>query len=49
MKSINWKSLIPKNAPIIVDAISIKSTLESIPAIQRTAKKAIIESLVLKK
>ena len=46
MKSIDWKSLVPKNAPILVDALSVKSTLESIPAIQRTAKKAIIESLI---
>ncbi|MFZ4462070.1 MAG: class I SAM-dependent RNA methyltransferase, partial [Patescibacteria group bacterium] len=36
VKSINWRSLVPKNAPIIVDALSIKSTLESIPAVQRT-------------
>lgn len=49
VKSINWRSLVPKNAPIIVDALSIKSTLESIPAVQRTVKKAIIESLIFKK
>lgn len=34
-----------ENNPIIVDAVSIKSDLTSIPAIQKTSKKAIITNL----
>lgn len=43
--AIHWKKYIPKDSPIIVDAISVKSELESIPAIQKTVKKAIITNI----
>ncbi len=43
--ALDWKKLIPKDAPIIVDAVSVKSELESIPAVQKTIKKAIVTSI----
>jgi len=43
--AIDWRKYIPKDAPIIVDAVSVKSELESIPAIQKTIKKAIVTKI----
>lgn len=43
--ALDWRKYIPKDAPIVVDAVSVKSELESIPAIQKTIKKAIITSI----
>jgi len=42
---INWKYYIGENNPIIVNWVSVKSSLESIPAIQKTAKKAIVTKI----
>lgn len=43
--AIDWRKYIPKDAPIIVDAVSVKSDLDSIPAIQKTIKKAIVTKI----
>lgn len=43
VKSIPWPELMPVNAEFPVDAHTYKSLLTSLPAIQRTAKKAIVE------
>lgn len=43
--ALDWKKYIPKDAPIIVDAVSVKSELESIPAVQKTIKKAIVTKI----
>lgn len=44
-ESIDWKKYRPKDAPIQVESVTHKSSLTSEPAIQRTIKKAIIDSL----
>ncbi|MBQ7529630.1 class I SAM-dependent RNA methyltransferase [bacterium] len=43
MKTIPWGEIIPVNGRFPVDAHSHNSTLTSLPAIQRTAKKAAVE------
>lgn len=43
--AIDWRKYIPKDAPIVVDAVSVKSDLDSIPAIQKTIKKAIVTKI----
>lgn len=43
--ALDWRKYIPKDAPIVVDAVSVKSELESIPAIQKTLKKAIVTKI----
>ena len=43
--ALDWRKYIPKDAPIMVDAVSVKSDLDSIPAIQKTLKKAIVTSI----
>lgn len=43
--TIDWRKYIPKDAPIIVDAVSVKSDLDSIPAIQKTIKKSIVTKI----
>ena len=43
VKSIPWSELMPVNAEFPVDAHTYRSLLTSLPAIQRTAKKAIVE------
>lgn len=45
-ESVDWKKFRPKDAPILVESVTHKSALTSEPAVQRTVKKAIIESLV---
>lgn len=47
-ESIDWKKYRPKDAPILVESVTHKSALTSEPAIQRTVKKAIIDSLTRK-
>ncbi len=42
---IDWKKYIPKDAPIIVDAVSVKSELMSVPALQKTIKKALVTKM----
>ncbi len=42
---IDWKKYIPQEAPIIVNAKSMKSDLSSEPAIQKISKKAIVDVL----
>jgi putative N6-adenine-specific DNA methylase len=46
--SIDWKKYIPKNAPVLVKATSIKSQLSSTPAIQKIVKKAIVDKITNK-
>ena len=46
VRSIGWREYLPEGTRIMVDAVSIHATLDSIPAIQRTGKKAIVESLL---
>lgn len=45
-KSLPWESWIPVDAQFPVIGRSIKSQLSSVPACQRTVKKAIVESLL---
>ncbi len=42
---IDFKNLIPKNSPIVVNATSLRSELHHTPTIQSVSKKAIIENL----
>lgn len=46
---VNWKLFFPSNNPIIVNWVSIKSALDSIPAIQKITKKAIITKITWSK
>ena len=43
--SINWASLMPRDAQFPVKGSSLSSTLSSVPACQKIVKKAIVESL----
>ncbi|MGM9998686.1 MAG: class I SAM-dependent RNA methyltransferase [Candidatus Bruticola sp.] len=43
VKEIPWAKLMPVNAEFPVDAHTYRSKLTSLPAIQRTAKKAVVE------
>lgn len=45
VSEINWKDYVDSSNPIIVNAVSIKSWLDSIPAIQKTSKKAIVTKI----
>ncbi len=45
IKAIKWHEIIPLDGAFPVEATSVKSTLTSLPAIQRTAKKAVVLSL----
>ncbi len=45
-KAIAWESWLPRNAQIPVTGRSTKSHLTSVPAVQRTVKKAIVERLM---
>jgi 23S rRNA (guanine2445-N2)-methyltransferase / 23S rRNA (guanine2069-N7)-methyltransferase len=45
VKSFDWSQYLPPDAAFPVDAKTRKSKLTSLPAIQRTVKKAIVESL----
>lgn len=43
--SVDWGKYIPVDAPITVDALSVRSGLDSVPAIQKTVKKAIVTKI----
>lgn len=43
--AIDWRKYVPQDAPIIVSAVSVKSELSSVPAIQKTVKKAIVTKI----
>ncbi len=45
VKSIDWGSILPKDANFIVSGKSVKSKLSSVPACQSVSEKAIIEKL----
>ena len=45
-KQIDWRSLLSQDAKIHVTGSSVKSQLSSVPAVQRTVKKAIVASLL---
>jgi putative N6-adenine-specific DNA methylase len=45
-ESIDWRKMRPKDSPIVVETLSVRSALTSEPAIQRTVKKAIVDSLI---
>ena len=45
MRGIPWETLIPLDGNFIVNAVSVKSRLSSVPAIQSVAEKALIERL----
>lgn len=45
-KALDWAEWIPANGEFIVNGRSIKSQLSSVPACQRTVKKAVVESLL---
>lgn len=47
VQGIDWFNLITPGQPIVVDAVSIKSILSSIPAIQSIAKKSIVKKLLM--
>jgi len=49
VRSVDWEKWIPKSHPILVDALSVRSLLNSTPALQRTTKKAIVTSITGKK
>lgn len=43
--AIRWEDWMPSNAAILAEARSVKSTITSLPALQRTVKKAIVRRL----
>ena len=45
VKEIPWEDWAPKDAKFIVDGRSVRSKITSVPALQRTVKKAIVERL----
>jgi len=45
MKGIPWEEWIPVDGRFIVNAVSVKSKISSVPAIQRVGEKALIERL----
>lgn len=45
-KSVNWKQYVPNHAPIYLDTVTHKNLLTSEPAIQKTVKKAMVESII---
>ena len=44
--AIRWEDWMPSNAAIVAEARSVKSTITSLPAIQRTVKKGIVNRLM---
>ena len=48
VRSISWEDLAPEEAAFLVQARSVKSTITSLPALQRTVKKAIVTRLCQK-
>jgi putative N6-adenine-specific DNA methylase len=45
MRALPWETLIPLEGNFVVNAVSVKSKLSSVPAIQSVAEKALIERL----
>ncbi len=45
-RGLPWHELIPANGAFPVDGRSVRSQLSSVPAVQRTVKKAIVESML---
>ena len=45
IKAMNWAEILPANAEFPVTGRSIKSTLTSVPAVQRTVKRAIVDAM----
>ena len=45
VRKIEWEGLAPKDAQFIVEGRSVHSTITSVPALQRTVKKAIVDRL----
>ncbi len=43
--AIEWENWMPQDAEILVEARSVRSTITSVPALQRTVKKAIVNRL----
>ena len=46
VRKIEWEGLAPKDAQFIVEGRSVHSTITSVPALQRTVKKAIVDRLL---
>lgn len=44
-REIEWENLAPQNARFLVEGRSVRSTITSVPALQRTVKKAIVDRL----
>lgn len=45
VRAIEWESFAPKDARFLVEGRSVRSTITSVPALQRTVKKAIVDRL----
>lgn len=45
VREIPWEDWAPRDAAFLVDGRSVRSTITSVPALQRTVKKAIVERL----
>ncbi len=46
---IDWKNIVTDENPVVVNATSKSSTLESVPAIQKIGKKSIVDKITAKK
>ena len=49
LASIRWDRFIPRGGPVLVDALSIKSLLSSVPTLQKIGKKAIVAGITGRK
>lgn len=45
VRRIEWENLAPRNARFLVEGRSVRSKITSVPALQRTVKKAIVDRL----
>ena len=45
VRAIAWEDLAPKDARFLIEGRSVRSTITSVPALQRTVKKAIVDRL----
>ena len=45
VRAVAWEDLAPKDARFLVEGRSVRSTITSVPALQRTVKKAIVDRL----
>ncbi|MDO5308965.1 MAG: bifunctional 23S rRNA (guanine(2069)-N(7))-methyltransferase RlmK/23S rRNA (guanine(2445)-N(2))-methyltransferase RlmL [Planctomycetia bacterium] len=46
VREIEWENWAPKNASFLVEGRSVRSKITSVPALQRTVKKAIVDRLM---